>query len=1565
MPESFLARLRQILAVGADDPIDELVTLVEQGVDSLMAVEVRTWFLKELDVDIPVLKILGGSSVLDLLDDAISLLPPSVVDMSQLKGGIEAAVSASAQQSASSSASPNSATTPDSSIVSSPKMIADVTVTPLTPLNLSTSTASLASDKPSKVPGTAPTPAYVPTIPDESSSIMSFGQSGFWFLNEYLEDATASNMAAMLRLHGPISITRLQAALHVVAQRHEILRTRFYWDEKNNNRVPKQGVRGESLLELVTKEIASEREAVDELDCMHRVRWNLADGLTMKLSLLSLSQSVHFMVIGAHHIIMDGYSFSIFFKQLESAYRQTSLPAISPLSQYASFAVQQRLSSDNNEFENDIKYYRQRFPSTFPPIELLPLAKVKARQPLKTYRQHMATVKIDAAVTSKIRLLARKARATSFHFYLGALQALLFQMLPESKNISIGIADANRLDKRYMESIGFFLNVLPLIFQRPKATATVSTMVQSARNVAHSALGHSQLPFDVLLRHLNVPRSNTHTPLFQVFVDYRQVVQDRATWADCALLGEQWRNASTGYDISLEVTENANTDTLISLSLQDALYTKESADLLLRSYVEVIEFMTDTTTATFSAVPSWSRLDIETALVAGRASSVTTEGWLTLSHQIQGSITKFGTRLALKDGNGCAKTYKDMGKRIDSICMALLQTGLSPGAIVGVFQQPSCDWICSMLAILKVGAVYLPLDHRNSIPRLKSICKATKPAVLITDSSMTSQVGELHAGVATILALSTVDYRQPEAIETLAEPDRNAVILFTSGSTGEPKGILLSHRNLLVSTQGSRRTFEHGKEDAFVVLQQSPFSFDLALDQIFAAVAYGGCLYVVPDEHRGDPMEITKAMLMEGVAYTASTPSEYDMWLRYGFENLQKCTKWTHAFSGGEFMKRSLARKFATLSLPQLHVVNGYGPAETTMFSTRGELDYTCDSLPDFLPAGYMFPEYSVCIVGPDSRPVPLGVPGEIVIGGPGVAAGYLDMPVMTRDKFVADTYFGTANKVYRSGDRGRLLPGGLLHCDGRLDGDSQVKLRGFRIELAEIEKALITCASGALSHAVVTMRGEGEHKYLAAHLVFAAGYAEGDRIKTLTSLKQNVPLPSYMRPSVFSILEDIPTTAHGKIDRKTIQTLPIDSHVSSSTSVSLTSTETTLGKLWREILPIDPGNFEPSSDFFDVGGNSLLLVKLKHSIQRAFLATPTLSTLMGASSLTDMAAAIERSQPRNEIDWDLETAVPESLRDVTLSKRRHKNGGLTVLLTGASGFLGRHILSQLVRDATIARIILLVRDIACMQMVDAKDKVSIVKADITLEQLGLSSDGYAAIVSSVDVVVHCAANRSFWDSYENLQHINVQSVKSLARLSMLAGSPLHFMSTGCVTMYGDEALPPKDGSDGYVGTKWAAEKFLKSIATEKRLPVYVHRPVGVSRESNGGVDRDGVLQDLTNIMGQIGSRPSFEGVSGSVDVLPLNDVVSLVCKTALTSTERQDQPKGSIPLEVVHHSARLRVFVKEFSNHVEANEDLRRLPSLPILDWFGKAKMAGFAYFMAAHELRMTSGGEELVSRR
>ncbi|KND87975.1 Nonribosomal peptide synthetase 14 [Tolypocladium ophioglossoides CBS 100239] len=1578
--ESFIARLRRILAISADESINERVTLVEQGVDSLMAVEVRSWFLRELDVDIPVLKILGGSSINDLLDEALKLLPPSIVDLSTLEAGREPVAKTSTQPAPSSPdprgtaiSSSEGSTTDSPSKTPGSNTPGDTGVnTPMTSWDLTSSSLSFKREKPDETTGSTDDSSSLNQLPDESSSLMSFGQAGFWFLNEYLANKKAFNMAVMLRLSGPIRIKTLEAAVRAIGNRHEILRTRFFWSGDGDERTPMQGVRPNSVLELTTKRISSEADANAELLDMHNTPWDLASGNTVKITLLSLSNEAHFLVFGAHHIVLDGYSFSVFFKDLEMAYKKSTLPHLGAECQYRSFAAQQREKYENGGQNDTIAYYRESLPADFKPMELLPLAKSTTRQAANNYSQHESIIRIDASFAAKLRQVARKNRATSFHVYLSALQALLFRLLPGADDIFIGIADANRLEKNFMSSIGFFLNLLPLRFRRREPGATVGSSIQTARDAAYSALRHSQLPFDVLLRELNVPRSNAHTPLFQVFLDYRQVVQQRDTWGECKLNGEKWLNSGTGYDVSLEITENVNTDTAISLRLQDTLYSEESTQLLLRSYVKVLESMVDAPEQAVDDISIWSSQDTNAALAVGKAPHFEPRWQPTISHRIDENIRTCGSKPALKDGNWNALTYEQMGARVSAITEALRAAGTTRGTVVGVFQEPSSEWICSMLAIFRAGAVYVPLDLRNSIPRLGSIVKAARPTVIVTDNATTEKVQLIGADDATEVLITSIppSSTPPEAQTNDARPDAQAVILFTSGSTGEPKGLMMTHANLVSFAEVSSRTFAAPSDDNLVVLQQSPFSFDFSLDQTFAALSNGGCLYVVPARHRGDPVEISKTMVNEKVTYTTATPSEYDMWLRYGAPELQRCSTWAYAFSGGEAMSYGLAREFATLRLPGLHLSNGYGPAETTILSTKVELAYSEPGLPDPLPAGFMLTGFSVCIVDADGQPVPLGVPGEIVIGGPCVVSGYLGNSEATRQKFIPDIYFGTSSKVYRSGDRGRLLQDGSLFCDGRLEGDTQVKLRGFRVELTEVEKVLIRHAAGALSHAVVTRRGNGEGSYLAAHVVFSTEYPEEGRDEVVRTLRRTLPLPPYMRPAIITALADIPRTSHHKVDRKAIQTMTLPGlQDDTSVSASLTDAERNLSELWRDVMPLDPGPLTSESDFFLLGGNSILLVKLQGMLAEAFLTAPRLITLMGASTLGAMAAAVEASRPSGTIDWEAETRVPESLQKLVPSRRITKREGLTVLLVGATGYLGRHLLARLAADGKVARIIVPLRNVDKeQQYAGLGGKVTVTQAEVSQPNLGLSDSAFPALAEATDVIVHCAADRSFWDRYEVLRPVNLDSVKELTQLASHRALPLHFMSSGAVASYADtDTLPPRDGSDGYVCTKWAAEVFLKRAAAALNMPVYIHRPVGASgAEPEDAAGQAAVLEELTSIAIKLGLRPSFDRVRGSVDVVPVGRVVQTIGHSVTSSTalETPNDEDGSL-VQILRHEAALRVFVDDFATHVHESDHLRSLPSLPILEWFGKAKKAGFGYFMAAQDLVMASTDGQLASRR
>ncbi|EMT72749.1 Lovastatin nonaketide synthase [Fusarium odoratissimum] len=1550
--DSFIIRLRRVLAVGPDEIINEKVTLVEQGVDSLMAVEIRSWFIKELDVDIPVLKILGGMSVPDLIEESLNLISDSILDVSSLEAG-----SAPTSQPPNPTLQIARVTPPESSHGTSDESKqqtgSDSSRSPIdTPLT------SMESQEPAKSEDSTDNSTPLKTFPNELSSIMSYGQAGFWFLNDYLVNKRAFNMAVMLKLTGQIRVQALEKAVNLVAERHEILRTRFFWSDDGDERTPLQGINPADL-KLTTKKVVDEGEAEMELKKLHDEEWDLSGGEGVKITLLSLSHNVHFLLLGMHHIYIDGYSFSVFFKDLEVAYTKHTLPSLPVESQYRSFALQQRQMYANGDLTKSIEYYRRSFPKEFTPVGLFPFALTPARQFANDYSQHEAKMSIDPELATKVRQLARVNRSTSFHVYLAALELLLFTLIPSAEEVFIGIADANRGDKKFMGSLGFFLNLLPLRFGRKRRGTQLSSIIQTARDTAYGALQHSQLPFDVLLRELNVPRSDKYTPIFQVFMDYRQVVQERSSWGGCKLHGEKWHNAGTGYDIALEVTENITTDTLLSMRLQKQLYSEEHTALLLRSYLSVLEYMVQGTNKAADAAPAWSKDDLQVALDAGKAPEFLPKWHSTISHHIDQIIQANATKVALKDGGGTVLTYEQMGKRIDSIAQALVDAGTTQGTVVGVFQEPSSNWICSLLAIFKAGAVYVPLDLRNSIPRLTSIVKASRPSLIITDHTTDDKIELIGAKFITKLQLSKLvdqEFKEPNRAKT----GSLAVILFTSGSTGEPKGLMMTHTNLMSYAEVSSKTFSKPDEN-LVVLQQSPFSFDFSLDQTMAALANGGCLCIVPASKRGDPDEISKIMVKESVTYTTATPSEYDLWLRYSTSTLRQCTSWKYAFSGGEAMSHKLAREFGTLNLANLHVFNGYGPAETTILSHRIDLKYTDPELPDPLPAGYPMPGFSICIVDEKMRPVPLGVQGEIVLGGPCIVSGYLNMSDSTKDKFLPDTFFGTSGKVYRSGDRGRLCHDGLLFCDGRLEGSNMIKLRGFRVELDEVEKTIISHSSGALSHAVVTLRGSEEGRYLAAHVVFAPEFPEHNRESIMKALRQTLPLPPYMRPSVFQILADIPRTAHLKIDRKAIQEMPVqvsDSHDSGT----LTIAEHRLSELWRRVLPLDPGSLSPESDFFLIGGNSILLVKLQALLRQTFETAPKLVALMGASTLGAMAVVLENCGSVGVIDWDRETALPDDLRAAATLRTVSKTKDTTVLLTGSAGYLGRHLLPALVKDSRVTRVHCLVRSMNNEKLSHSSStKVRVIESDVSKPNLGLSDSTYSRLADETDVIIHCAANRSFWDRYEVLRPDNVDSVKELAKLAAASGrsTPLHFLSSGAVKMYdGDGATPPTDGSDGYVATKWASETFLQNAAGSIGLPIYTHRPT-VSSTSQTKTDQASIINELISIVKSLGVRPSFEGVTGSVDVLPIGDIVMAIQDSVLSSSA------GGEGYNIVQHEAHQRAFVEDFAAVVRSDDTLNKLPSISILDWFGKAKKAGFSYFLASQDLVMGSGEGHLVSRR
>jgi hybrid polyketide synthase/nonribosomal peptide synthetase ACE1 len=421
----------------------------------------------------------------------------------------------------------------------------------------------------------------------------------------------------MIKLNGRIKVEELRRAVEEIGNRHEILRTRYKWSTRDSD-PPIQEIRSNSLIKLEHVRIESDADADICMNSMQDHDWRLDEWFPMRIQLLSLSDEAHYLLVGGHHISLDGYSFNILFLDLDAAYSKRPMTKLPDISQFKAFAAQQRQALENGKMARAIKYYNSVIYDDLQPIDLFSFAKSSLRTPLKRYKTHESRLRLPATFTSKVKAIARKHQSTSFHFYLAALQALVFCILPETDSFYIGMTDANRLDKNFVGTLGNFLNLLPLKFERRQGNSKFGKVIQDTRNQVYEALEHSIVPFDVLLDELSIQRSNSYAPIFQILIDYRLVVKKPNKWADCRISDEKWQIAKIGYDLGLEIVDNPAGDTEVVVRLQDSLYSEESTKLLLRSYVHVLEQITRDESLPIHSITPWATTDIEKAIQVGK-----------------------------------------------------------------------------------------------------------------------------------------------------------------------------------------------------------------------------------------------------------------------------------------------------------------------------------------------------------------------------------------------------------------------------------------------------------------------------------------------------------------------------------------------------------------------------------------------------------------------------------------------------------------------------------------------------------------------------------------------------------------------------------------------------------------------------------------------------------------------------------------------------------------------------------------------------------------------------------
>ncbi|KAL7940875.1 polyketide synthase [Trichoderma barbatum] len=1302
---------------------------------------------------------------------------------------------------------------------------------------------------------------------------------------------------------------------------HEGLRTFFFLNDATGKAM--QG----------HKNIQDNAEIQAALNAMKTTEFNLDTGVWMKIQVLSLSLTQHHIIFTFHHIALDG------------AYAGGDFS--SPIQQAIDLSERRQQKAAPEKIQNELQFWKDVYRTLPEPLPLFPIAQVQCRQLLKSYD----TETLDVMLSKSLM------HVTSFHFYLSSIAAFVSRCLGVN-DFSIGILDANRTIAEDMTTIGYFTNILPLRF-KTIADEGFSALAKQTRDIALAALSNSNVDFDTILDTLKIA------------VNYRLGGSRTMPLGKCEIEWTSTTDARNPYDLIIDISEIAE-GTIISFTTQRYLYSAADTDKLLTWYTRTVEgFANDTSRAALDclfATPS----DIENAISLGRGARLEME-WKapTLAHRVQEIASQNPNSIAIKDGYGRQLTYFQMMQRVGQIASQL--SDLAAGSYVGILLHPSADTICALMAILALES------------RLAAIVADCKPSVIVYQAETQTAAENLASTVEQVktklVSVSKPSQVSQSSIQCIAKPDAPGFAIYTSGSTGTPKGVLLTQSALLNQIWAISKVYHLGKE---VVLQQSSYGFDLHLEQIFSALANGGTVVVASKEARGDAIEIAKLIFSEGVTYTVFVPSEYLYLIHFGSSILKKCSSWKFAFSGGEKITSQLRQGFRRLGLSDLLLINLYGPAEASLSCTRYKVPYITNDSEAASPAGRVQPNYNVVVIDERGNPLPVGFPGEICIGGAGVAAGYVNRPEETASKFIADTISPSQevaargwDKLYLTGDKGRMLETGLLEFMGRLEGDSQVKIRGMRVELEEIGNVIIESAGSAILDATVSLRGSD---MLSAFVVFSDEFTGGKNV-FLSQLRANLPLPAYMCPTHIIAIDQIPRNASGKKDRFKINNLPLPSvENGDGHNDDLTDLEAQVIAVWRDILPtaIQPTQLCAISDFFFVGGNSLLLLKLRTELKIAFGCDLTLPELFQVSTVRDMASKIQangsKNQPQNQnIDWSKE------LRSLCygLMSQSHlssaKSSGLSIILTGATGFLGRYILQNLVNDERVSEIhCVAIRPRANGEprhFITSSPKIIGHAGDLGDRSLGLSSSEFKDLAARADVIIHNGADVSFLKTYRSLRRPNVLSTRYLAEMALARSIPFHFISTASVANFHlGKYLPeisiqglnnlPKDGRNGYAASKWISEALLESLADDHGLRSWIHRPTSIVGDDAPEMD---IVASLYNYSKLLKAVPRFpKATSSTFDFISVQSVAKSIADAALSSAgaDRKGTTQG---VSYQHYCNDEKVPLLDLGKYMEKTEG-GVFDELESKAWSEKARQAGLNRLVCEF-LESTVGSNEILS--
>ncbi|MEH2127083.1 non-ribosomal peptide synthase/polyketide synthase [Nostoc sp.] len=1304
---------------------------------------------------------------------------------------------------------------------------------------------------------------------------LSYAQQRLWFLDQLEPNSASYNIPIGLRLVGTLEVTALEQSLIEIIHRHEALRTNFVTIDGQAAQIiqtqPNWTFSVVDLQHLSTTEI--ELVAVQLVQQQAIQPFNLAEETLFRATLLVLSETEHWLLVCMHHIVSDGWSIGVFVHELQALYNAYSQDQPSPLLplpiQYADFAIWQKQWLQGSVLNSQLSYWQEQLASA---PTFLPLPTDRPRPAVQTFNGANLEFALSAELTQQLTKLSQEQGVTLFMTLLAAYNTLLYRYTGQ-EDILVGTPIANR-DRTELEGlIGFFVNTLVMrtdLSENP----SFNELLPRLREMALSAYAHQDLPFEMLVEALQPERDMSHTPLFQVMFVLQNTPISEIELTGLTVSSLPIESSTAKFDLTLSM-ENTLTGLVGVWEYNTNLFDSCTIERMTGHFVTLLEGIVANPSERISQLPMLTAFEQQQLLVKWNDTQVDYPIDKCIHQLFEEQVERTPDAVAVVFENQ-QLTYHELNCRANQLAHYLQSLGVRPDTLVAICVERSLEMVVGLLGILKAGAAYVPLDPAYPQDRLSFMLENAQASVLLTQQQL---VEKFQKHQAQVVCLDTdwhfISQLNQDNLITKVQATNLAYVIYTSGSTGTPKGVLIAHQGLLNLVLWHQRTFKITTLDK--ATQLAGTGFDAAAWELWPYLTAGASIYLVKSDILASPVNLRDWLISQKITISfVPTPVTQELLsLEWTTESLAL----RYILTGGDKLNQ-----YPPASVP-FQVVNNYGPTENTVVTTSG-LVVAKDQEQISPSIGRPIDNTHIYILDKYLQPVPIGVPGELHIGGAGLARGYLNRPELTQEKFIPNPFekaegrwslsvaevrqiaFSISpwekvggSKLYKTGDLARYLPDGNIEYLGRID--NQIKIRGFRIELGEIE-AILSQHPGVRENAVVAREDIPGEKRLIAYFV-----PQLEQTPTINELRifLKEKLPQYMVPSAFVRLEFLPLTPNGKVDRKA---LPIpDSHNTQAVSfvAPRTSVEKVLADIWANVLHLKQVGV--LDNFFELGGHSLSTIRVMSQVNETFQINLPLRHLFTAPTVAELAQTIEFTSGADStvtankittVDLQAEVVLDQTINPSNLVYQPVSEPS-AIFLTGATGFVGAFLLAELLQQ-TQADIYCLVRaanftagkqrlqeTLKSYLLWEASfnSRIIPVLGDLSQPLLGLSDEQFHLMARKIDLIYHNGALVNHVYPYALLKAANIRGTEEVLKLaSQIKIKPVHFISTVSVFASDEyfklEVVQENDPLEscqglpgGYAQSKWVAEKMVM-MARDRGLPCSIYRLGRITWHSQTGV---------------------------------------------------------------------------------------------------------------------------------